>query len=113
MKRITELRQELNITQKALAQELGVSQRAISHWENGNSEPSIDSIIVLAKRFNVSSDYLLELVDEFEIQNNTLSHSQLDVITSEMLKNWALLNDSSKNMVLGFIYATIKNQEKE
>ncbi|MFI3163985.1 MAG: helix-turn-helix transcriptional regulator [Bacillota bacterium] len=110
MKRITELRQELNITQKMLAEELGVSQRAISHWENGNSEPSIEIIIALTKKFSVSSDYLLEISDEIAFQQDAQTYQPGDNITAEMLKNWSKLNINEKHMVLGFICATLKNQ---
>lgn len=46
-----------------LAHELGVSKGVISLWENGLREPSMSSIILLSKFFNVTTDYLLGLDD--------------------------------------------------
>ena len=46
---ITELRKEKNLTQKDLATELKVSDKAISRWETGKGFPDIDSLHALSK----------------------------------------------------------------
>ena len=58
---IKQLRQEQKITQKDLANALGVTQRKISFMETGTTEPSLKDIKALCKYFNVSADYLLGL----------------------------------------------------
>ena len=63
--RIKELRNELDITQNKLADVLGVTQDSISLWENGKRVPDTQYIIVLAKFFDVTSDYILGLSDDF------------------------------------------------
>ena len=60
-KRIKDLREEKNLSQTELAKLTGISQSAITKWENRQREPSLDGIIRLAKFFDVSSDYLLGL----------------------------------------------------
>lgn len=62
-KRIRDARLEQKLTQQQLALLLGVSQDTISMWERGKSYPSIEYIIELVKLFDVSSDYLLGIVD--------------------------------------------------
>ena len=57
---IRALRKENNLTQKALAEQIGVSQKAIDSWERGVNEPKASYIIRLADYFHVSADYLLE-----------------------------------------------------
>ena len=57
--RLKELRQERNLSQTALAQIIGVSQKAIDYWERGINEPKATYIIRLADYFDISSDYLL------------------------------------------------------
>ena len=42
---------EQGYTQVSLAQKLNVSKQAVSNWENGNIQPSIDMLIRLADRF--------------------------------------------------------------
>jgi transcriptional regulator with XRE-family HTH domain len=62
--RIKELRKESNLTLTALAKKLGVSHVAIFKWENGTSQPNIQSIAMMCNLFNVTSDYLLGLETE-------------------------------------------------
>lgn len=62
---IKDLRESQEMSQYELAQELQVSQSAIAKWELGKTEPSASALISISKYFNVSVDYLLELVDEF------------------------------------------------
>ena len=57
--RIKDLRKEKNISQSELANEIGVSQKAIDYWERGVNEPKASYIVALADFFNVSADYLL------------------------------------------------------
>lgn len=59
--RIKELRTENKIGQVALAEALNVSKGLISLWENGLREPSMSSLIALAKFFNVSIDFIVGL----------------------------------------------------
>ena len=62
--RLKELRIEQNLSQAALAKEIGVTQKAIDFWEKGINEPKASYIIKLAKFFGVSSDYLLGMEDD-------------------------------------------------
>lgn len=56
---IKELRLEKNISQKKLADAIGVSQKAIDFWERGVNEPKASYIVKLADYFEVSADYIL------------------------------------------------------
>lgn len=62
---LRDLRKEKSLSQKQIAEKLCISQQTYSDYENGKTEPTLDTIIELSKIFNVSSDYLLGLVDEF------------------------------------------------
>ena len=57
--RIKQLRQEHDITQKELADFLGVTPKAVSFYELGQRMPSNEMILKLAQKFCVSTDYLL------------------------------------------------------
>ncbi len=59
--KIKVLRESKKITQSDLARTLGLSRSAINAWEMGLSIPSTQYIVELAKFFNVSSDYLLNI----------------------------------------------------
>lgn len=58
---LKELRQEKNLGQVELAKAIGVSKGVISLWENGLREPTMYSLIMLAKFFNISIDELVGL----------------------------------------------------
>ena len=51
------------MSQDELAEKLGVSRQSISLWETGQTQPTIDNIIALAKIFNISADTLLGNAD--------------------------------------------------
>ena len=57
--RIKELRIEKGLTQRTLAEQTGLSQSAIKHWENDDRVPNAEAVVILAKFFDVSADYLL------------------------------------------------------
>lgn len=59
--KLRELRLEQGISQRRLGEMLGFSNQAVSTWECGMREPDCDSLIELAKFFNVSVDFLLGL----------------------------------------------------
>ena len=61
--RLKELRKEKGVSLKLLASEIGVSDIAISRWENEQRVPNIESLVALAKYFGVSCDYLVGLED--------------------------------------------------
>lgn len=56
-KAIKELRIKNRISQKELSENLNISNRAVSKWENGLSLPSAKHIFELSKFFNVPIDY--------------------------------------------------------
>ena len=58
-KNIFELRKAKNVTQEALAAELGVTAAAVSKWENGYTLPDILMLCALADFFGVTTDELL------------------------------------------------------
>ena len=60
---LKDLRIEKGLSQKQLAKELGVLERTVSYWESGKRECDFDTLILIAKFFAVSTDYLLGIED--------------------------------------------------
>lgn len=56
--RIRELREEAQMTQKQLADRISNMQRNVSNWEQGVSEPDLQTVVAIADIFNVSLDEL-------------------------------------------------------
>ena len=63
-KRIRDLREDNDKYQKDIAKLLGISQQYYSEYENGNRTITIEHLIKLAKYYNTSLDYLVELTDD-------------------------------------------------
>lgn len=61
--RLRALREDLDIKQKDIADYLHIKQNTYSQYENGQRQLPIDVLIRLAKYYNVSADYILELSD--------------------------------------------------
>ena len=61
--KLADLRKRHGYSQEALAEKMGVSRQAVSKWERGESTPDTDTLIELAKLYNVSVDYILGLTD--------------------------------------------------
>ena len=62
--RLYELRVLRRLTQKEVGEAVGLSAKSICTIETGVSKTSIDKLVLLAKFFDVSTDYLLGLKDE-------------------------------------------------
>ena len=62
-KRLKELRSENNYTQNFIASKLGIRQQSYARYERGVGEPNLDTLVSIAKLFNVSTDYLLGIAD--------------------------------------------------
>lgn len=58
MLRIRELREEIGLTQKQLADGIGNMQRNVSNWEQGTIEPDLATVVALADYFDVTLDEL-------------------------------------------------------
>lgn len=61
--RLKDLRLEKELSQRELAKQVNLSYSAIRQWENEERVPNAEAVVVLAKFFAVSADYLLGLSD--------------------------------------------------
>ncbi len=62
--RLKELRVSRGLTQTELAKATNLSQSGIALWEAGQRIPNAEAVAILARYFEVSSDYLLGLSDD-------------------------------------------------
>ncbi len=61
--RLKALREDLDIKQKDIAAYLHIKQNTYSQYENGQRQLPVDVLIMLARYYGVSTDYILELTD--------------------------------------------------
>lgn len=78
--KIKMLREKSGITQSELAKSLGLTRSSVNAWEMGLSVPSTQYIVELAKRFSVSTDYLLGMEETSTILIDGLSEKQVGVL---------------------------------
>lgn len=58
-RRIAALRRQTGLSQAGLAQRLGISASAMGMYEQGRREPSVETLVSMAREFGVSTDFLL------------------------------------------------------
>lgn len=61
--RIRHLREDADLTQKQIAEYLGMSQTGYSKYETGENDIPTQVLIKLSRYYNVTTDYLLGLSD--------------------------------------------------
>ena len=75
--KIKKLRISYNMSQVDLAKRLGVSKQCVSNWENDNVQPSVEMLVKIAKFFNVSADYLLDMDEKTLLDVHGLSDTEI------------------------------------
>lgn len=63
-KRLKDLREDKDLFQKDIAKILQISQQYYSEYEKGNRTIPIEYLIILAKYYETSVDYIVGLTDE-------------------------------------------------
>lgn len=59
------IRKKKKLNQQKVAIDLNISREALSYYENGRREPSLNTLLLMSKYFNVSINYLIT-GEEFE-----------------------------------------------
>lgn len=89
-KRLLQLREKNNLSQSAVARQIGVTPALISAYEKQERKPSIDKLIALADIYHVSTDYILGRTykDDSSININVehLSDKQIRILR-ELIEN--------------------------
>lgn len=91
---IYNLRKNRKISQEEFADILNTSRQAVSKWERNEAKPDIDKLILIAKLFNVSIDYLLDHeidytnIDTFIEKLKDCIVNNKFIINSEEIKLW-------------------------
>ncbi|MBQ8573135.1 MAG: helix-turn-helix transcriptional regulator [Ruminococcus sp.] len=86
--RLKELRLKAGLTQKQLADRLGLTKSVISYYELIERYPSPDILVKLSTIFGVTTDYLLGLEARSTIDVSGLDENDIDLLrhTVEVLR---------------------------
>lgn len=101
-KNIKEFRLEKGLTQKELAENIGVTQGTIHFWEQEINEPSSGYIVKLAEYFNISTDELLS----YEKKNKNYS---LPPKLEKLIRAFNSLTENQQDLALSIINEIAKN----
>ena len=90
---IAQLRNEMGLTQKALAELLNVSDKTISRWECGRGYPDIILLKSIATQFNISINELLN-GERIEVKDQSDKNDEIiiDILTSHKEINRLLIS---------------------
>ena len=87
--KLKSLRIEKNLTQKQVADRMGLAISAVSSYESGTRYPSYDVLVKLARIFHVSTDYLLGITNTRNIDVTGLRDNEIELVSQlvDMLRN--------------------------
>ena len=90
--RLKELRVDNDMSQTELAEKLNLKASAISKYEKGITQPSIDTLKSLAEIFSVTVDYLIGMSDI----KNPYSNSQITPNEADLIEHFRQLTYENK-----------------
>ena len=105
---LKEIRKRYGLSQTDLAKITNTSQKTISNYENGNTEPDIKTIKLLADHFHVTIDNLVNHNVPYLIDKSTLTQSQQELF--EKIRN---LSDTNCKRASDFIDGILIAEEEK
>ncbi len=121
--KLKELRKNSALTQKQIADVIGIDRSTYSYYENGKASPSLEVLVKIAKVFNVTLDYIIYGEESKTVQpvsvltDNYTSYSKVDSFVNLSLEEKNLLmysrlldSDSLKKLV-DFADELVKSNE--
>lgn len=107
---LAKLRKERNLTQDELGERIGVTNKTVSRWENGNYLPSVEMLQILSKFYNVSINEILngERIEESDYKyvseenvKFALNRSNNVISKHKKIMNWVIA------IVVALLYTVI------
>ena len=94
---IQEKRKEKNLTQKELAEKIGVTDRAVSKWERGVGCPDVSILEILSKELDCS---ILEILKGRKIENEIIKVTEADDYVKESMN---ISKQITKEKIISYI----------
>ena len=97
---IKDLRLNSNLTQQIVAENLEISRSVLSQYENNLVEPTAYVVAKFAKYFDVSTDYLLGLEDDFGARSPAPTHTPaLTAEESKIFEQYRRLPEQLRKLI--------------
>lgn len=111
------LRAKYKLSQQDIGEIVGLTSQAVSKWENDIAQPDNDSLIKLAKYFNVSIDYLLGIEKDDEEKgneaNSVRNNNKFDELEKLFKKNRDILTEDDEETIRFLIEKRIRDIDKQ
>lgn len=105
--RIKEARKAANLTQRELAEMLGIKVSTLSGYEVGTHDPKSNTLADIARICSTTVDYLLGL------SNNEIQPADIGELSEEearFIKGFAVLTPSNRRILLGILSVLLQVQ---
>lgn len=79
--KLRHLREVNKLSPKEVANILNVTTMTISQYENGDSQPSLEGLVILAKTYRTSTDYLLGIEKNPSVIVSGVSKQNIQIIS--------------------------------
>ena len=100
MKVLKDLRTESGLTQLQFAQAIGTSQKNISRWELGETEPSAYYLKKIAEFYQITTDYILGVEDDLGHKSYDTTNNAVTPEERKILNAYRLLSPANRQMIL-------------
>lgn len=107
---IKQLRKAKGISQEQLAEQLHVTRQAVSNWENGKTQPDIETLTQIAEYFEVSVERLIYGKEKtkwhFAVQKQPDNAIELGMIIAAVISyvEWRSIGWAILHGLLGWAY---------
>ncbi|TPR39897.1 XRE family transcriptional regulator [Apilactobacillus micheneri] len=125
-KQLKKIRKQNGLTQEELAERIYSSYQSVSNWERDKSSPNIETLIIIAKEFNISIDDLLALDKSNSQYDDIIIEAFLKILkddkepTLKTLVEYSSLNNNQVHSkfnndkdLIYFIFHEVDNQIKK
>lgn len=80
--KLKQLRKGQGLSQRELAERLGVAKSVVSYYESGDRYPSYDVLVKMTRIFHVTTDFLLDIEKKRMIDVSNLTEEEIGVVVS-------------------------------
>lgn len=111
---LKQARKKTGMTQKAVADTIGVGQSTYKNYECGLREPNGDTIVMLANLFNVTTDYLLGRdTGEPDAIDKLANEFNMSALERKILDNYLSLPKDMRGDLMEFLQKSVKEVQEE
>jgi len=98
---LAQLRKEKNLTQEELGEKIGVTNKTVSRWENGNYLPPVEMLQMLSALYGVSIN---ELLSGERLNDKNYRENAEEYIVADLIKK---RKEAKKRLIISVIISTL------